>query len=89
MSHIINFTITIPDDQEDRVIAGMQTHYGQVQDGTDPETGEPVFRDLTGAEIVQRIKGETRQRIIDIVRSVENQAAARAAIQAVSDVEAE
>jgi hypothetical protein len=85
----VNFTITIPDPQMPRVTAAMQTHYGQVEDGTDPETGEPVFRDLTGAEIVQRIKGETRQRIIDIVRSVENQAAARAAIQAVSDVEAE
>jgi len=85
----VNFTITIPDPQLPRVTAAMQTHYGQVEDGTDPETGEPVFRDLTGAEIVQRIKGETRQRIIDIVRSVENQAAARAAIQAVSDVEAE
>jgi len=85
----VNFTITIPDPQMPRVKAAMQTHYGQVEDGTDPETGEPVFRDLTGAEIVQRIKGETRQRIIDIVRSVENQAAARAAIQAVSDVEAE
>jgi hypothetical protein len=85
----VNFTITIPDPQMPRVTAAMQTHYGQVEDGTDPETGEPVFRELTGAEIVQRIKGETRQRIIDIVRSVENQAAARAAIQAVSDVEAE
>ena len=85
----VNFTITIPDPQMPRVTAAMQTHYGQVEDGTDPETGEPVFRDLTGAEIVQRIKGETRQRIIDIVRRVENQAAARAAIQAVSDVEAE
>jgi len=85
----VNFTITIPDNQMARVTAAMQTHYGQVEDGADPETGEPVFRDLTGAEIVQRIKGETRQRIIDIVRSVENQAAARAAIQAVSDVEAE
>ena len=84
----VNFTITIPDPQMPRVTAAMQTHYGQVEDGTDPETGEPVFRDLTGAEIVQRIKGETRQRIIDIVRSVENQAAARAAISNVSDVDA-
>lgn len=84
----VNFTITIPDPQMPRVTAALQTHYGQVEDGTDPETGEPVFRDLTGAEIVQRIKGETRQRIIDIVRSVENQAAARAAISNVSDVDA-
>jgi len=88
MSHIINFTITIPDDQEDRVIAGMQTHYGQVQDGTDPDTGDPVFRDLTEDEIVQRIKDETVQRLIDIVRSVENQAAARAAIDSVSPIDA-
>ena len=84
----VNFTITIPDPQMPRVTAAMQTHYGQVEDGTDPETGEPVFRDLTGAEIVQRLQSETRQRIIDIVRSVENQAAARAAISNVSDVDA-
>ena len=51
----VNFTITIPDPQMPRVTAAMHTHYGQVEDGTDPETGEPVFRDLTGAEIVQRL----------------------------------
>ena len=84
----VNFTITIPDPQMPRVTAALQTHYGQVEDGADPETGEPVFRDLTGAEIVQRLQNETRQRIIDIVRSIENQAAARAAISNVSDVDA-
>lgn len=83
----VNFTITIPDNQMDRVTAAMREHFGQIEDGVDEE-GLPVFRDLTAAEIVQRIKGDTRQRIIDIVRSVENQTAARAAVSSVSDVDA-
>jgi hypothetical protein len=41
---------------------------------------------MTAGEVGNKIKEETRQRVIDIVRSVENQAAARAAVSAVSDV---
>lgn len=83
----ISFTITIPDAQMTRVTDAMRTHYGQIEDGVD-ENNNPVFRDRTPAEIVQSIKGDTRTRLIDIVRSVENQAAARAAISSVSDVDA-
>ena len=73
----VNFTITIPDAQADRVTAAMRTHYGQIEDGVDQD-GNPVFRDRTGAEIVQALQTETRQRIIDIVRSIENQEIGRA-----------
>ena len=83
--HTVNLTIQIPEGQLDRVISAMRTHYGPVEDGVD-ENGAPIFRDMTAAEVGDKIKEETRQRVIDVVRSVENQAAARAAASSVSDV---
>lgn len=83
----VNFTISIPDAQADRVTAAMRAHYGQIEDGVD-ENNNPVFRDRTGAEIIESLQTETRQRIIDIVRSIENQAAARAAISGVANIDA-
>jgi hypothetical protein len=67
--------------------AAMRTHFGQVADGVD-ENNAPIMRDMTAQEIVQAIKKDTRQRLIDIVRSIENQAAARAAISNVDDLDA-
>ena len=84
-SHTVDISIQIPDDQLDRVVSAMRTHYGPVEDGVD-ENGAPIFRDMTTAEVGDKIKEETRQRVIDVVRSVENQAAARAAVSSVSDV---
>ena len=78
--HTVELSITIPENQLDRVVSAMRIHYGPVEDGA------PIFRDMTAGEVGNKIKEETRQRVIDIVRSVENQAAARAAVSAVSDV---
>ena len=83
--HTVNLTIQIPEGQLDRVISAMRTHYGPVEDGVD-ENGAPIFRDMTAAEVGDKIKEETRQRVIDVVRSVENQTAARAAVSSVSAV---
>ena len=83
--HTVNLTIQIPEGQLDRVISAMRTHYGPVEDGVD-ENGVPILRDMTTAEVGDKIKEETRQRVIDVVRSVENQTAARAAVSSVSDV---
>jgi hypothetical protein len=83
--HTVELSITIPENQLDRVISAMRIHYGPIEDVVD-ENGAPIFRDMTAGEVGNKIKEETRQRVIDIVRSVENQAAARAAVSAVSDV---
>ena len=83
--HTVDISIQIPEDQLNRVVSAMRIHYGPVQDGVD-ENGAPIFRDMTAGEVGNKIKEETRQRVIDVVRSVENQAAARAAVSAVSDV---
>lgn len=83
----LNLDINIPDAQVPRMQAAMRTHFGQVADGVD-ENGAPIMRDMTAQEIVQAIKKDTRQRLIDIVRSIENQAAARAAISNVDDLDA-
>ena len=83
--HTVELSITIPEDQLDRVVSAMQIHYGPIEDGVD-ENGAPIFRDMTAGEVGNKIKEETRQRVIDVVRSVENQSAAKAAVSAVSDV---
>ena len=83
--HTVDISIQIPEDQLNRVVSAMRIHYGPVQDGVD-ENGAPIFRDMTAGEVGNKIKEETRQRVIDVVRSVENQSAARAAVSAVSDV---
>ena len=46
------------------------------------------MRDMTAQEIVQAIKKDTRQRLIDIVRTIENRAAATAVISNVDDLDA-
>ena len=83
----LNLDINIPDAQVPRMQAAMRAHFGQVSDGLD-ENNAPIMRDMTAQEIVQAIKKDTRQRLIDIVRTIENRAAARAAISNVDDLDA-
>lgn len=83
----LNLDINVPDAQVPRMQAAMRTHFGQVADGVD-ENGSPIMRDMTAQEIVQAIKQDVRQRLIQIVRSIENQEAARTAISNVTDLDA-
>lgn len=50
---VINLAITVPDAQIGRVQAAARATFGQVSDGAGG------FRDMTNAEIVERIRQET------------------------------
>ncbi|MCP3665742.1 MAG: hypothetical protein GY696_25145 [Gammaproteobacteria bacterium] len=47
-----------------------------------------MMRDRTGAELVEELRQSIRKSIIDIVKTVEGNAAAQAARDAVAEVEA-
>lgn len=70
-------TITIPDDQIDRVKAAFATRIGPILD----EEGEPV--EITAAHV----KAELGVLIVKIVRQHERDAAAKAARAGTTDVE--
>lgn len=68
----LNLSVTIPDVQLPRVQAAARATYGQVSDGAGG------FRDMTNAEIVERI----RQEVISMLKGVVHNAEKRALVQA-------
>lgn len=96
------FTIefTVADEHMDRIRAALRKHFGPVyetvtQDVTDPDTGDvttsssSVARDMTGEELLARIRQMSIDNIKGIVMSVEAEEAARLAREAVSSVTVE
>lgn len=91
------FTFNVPDDQMDRINAALRKHFGPVvervtNEVVNPETGEVTTtttstqRELTGDELLARVRQMSIDSVKNIVISVEAEAAARAARDAVTAV---
>jgi hypothetical protein len=70
---VVNLSITIPDAQMARVQAACRAAFGQVDDGAGG------FRDLTNAEIVERLRQGVITQIKTMVSRSEREAARIAA----------
>lgn len=93
------FTIqfTVADEHMDRIRAALHKHFGPIneivtQDVTDPETGETTqtssvnSREMTGEEMLAKIREMSINNVKAIVMSVEAEEAARAARESVTAV---
>lgn len=85
------FTIefTVADEHMDRIRHALRRQFGPVVETvTDPETGEPATttRDMTGPELLARIRQFSIDNIKAIVMAVEAEEAAQAARDAVTAV---
>ena len=78
---VINLAVTIPDDQVVRMRAALRTWWGKVED----PLGSGQFRDLTNAELTERIRLGVVRNIRDIVKRVEADAAKAAAEAGVNE----
>jgi hypothetical protein len=78
---VINLAVTIPDNQVARMQAALQTWWGLVEDP--PGSGQ--FRDLTNAELTERLRQGVVRNIRDIVKRVEADAAKAAAEAGVTE----
>lgn len=86
-----SFTIefTVADEHMDRIRHALRKQFGPVTEVTiDPETGEPVIttRDMTGPELLARVRQFSIDNIKAIVMAVEAEEAAQAARDAVTAV---
>jgi hypothetical protein len=86
-----SFTIefTVADEHMDRIRHALRKQFGPVTEvTTDPETGEQVTttRDMTGPELLARIRQFSIDNIKAIVMAVEAEEAAHAARDAVTAV---
>lgn len=79
---VLNLSVTIPDAQLPRVQNATRATFGQVPDGAGG------FRDMTNAEIVERIRQEVIQMLKGIVRRHERAALVAAAEAPIVDVDA-
>lgn len=61
----INLTINYPDGKGPDLVAALNDHYGQVEDGVDGD-GNPVFRDRTSQELIQLMETGVRNSIQEI-----------------------
>lgn len=85
---VVNLSVTIPDGQMSRVQAACRAHFGQVPSGPpDPVTGVVPMRDMTNAEIVERIRQDVISTIKGIVWTQEAEAKRREA-EAIAQVDA-
>lgn len=78
----LNLSVAIPDAQLPRVQAATRAFYGQV------ETSPGVFRDMTNAEIVERLRQEVILTIKGIVHRHEKAVLVAAAEAPIADVDA-
>lgn len=88
------FTIafTVADEHMDRIRHALRKQFGPVSDAvTDAETGEQtvVTREMTGAELLARVRQFSIDNIKAIVMAVEAEEAAQAARDAVTAVAVE
>jgi hypothetical protein len=79
----INLVITVPDAQLDRVRNGLKAFWGKIEDP--PGSGQ--FRDMTNAEVIERLRKETIGNIKRMVLKAETLAAEKA-LQTISEVDA-
>lgn len=80
----LNLAINIPDDQVTRMRTALRTHWGQVED----PPGSGTMRDLTNAELTEKLRTSLVSSIKDIVRRVEADAAKAAAEAGVAHIDA-
>ena len=78
----LTLTVEVPTGEEmTRVNDAMRSHFGQVED-------EGVMRDLTDLEVLAKLEDQIRGFIVETTKQVEAQAAAKAAVLAVSPINA-
>jgi len=78
----LTLTVEVPTGEEmTRVNDAMRSHFGQVEDA-----GE--MRDLTDLEVLAKLEDQIRGFIVETTKQVEAQAAAKAAVLAVSPINA-
>jgi len=77
----INLAITIPDAQMARVQAGMRAHWGQVPNGAGGK------RDMTNAELIERLRTSVISSTKDIVKRTEEDTARVATTAGITEVE--
>lgn len=70
----VNLAITIPDDQVDRMRAGLRAYWGKIEDP--PGSGQ--MREMTNAEVVERLRKETIGNIKLMVKKAETRQAEEA-----------
>jgi hypothetical protein len=79
---ILNLSVTVPDAEVARLQAAARGHFGQVDDGA----GE--LRDLSNAEITERLRQDVVAMLKQMVRRHERQAALLAAEASVTIISA-
>lgn len=72
---VIDLSINIPNAQIPRFIAGMRASFGKVDDGAGG------LRDMTQAELIERVRQSVIQTLRERVRTAEREEAIRAAAQ--------
>ena len=77
----ITISFDIPDGQMPRLIAALRTHWGQVPDGNGGS------RDMTGPEILTRVRLYTMSWLRKTVQQVEADQAAKAALASIVPIE--
>jgi hypothetical protein len=79
----INLAIVVPDDQVSRMRDGLRAFWGQIEDP--PGSGQ--FRDMTNAEVIERLRKETIGNVKRMVLKAETLAAEKA-LQNIAEVDA-
>jgi len=74
-----NVTITYPDGDGPRVLAALKAHYGQILDNG-------VMRDRTNAEALAAFDASVKLSLRHIVQKYERETAAKAASDAIQEV---
>ncbi len=67
----INLSVSVPDNQVTRMQTALRTWWGQVED----PPGSGTMRDLTPAELTEKLRQVVIRNIRDIVKRVEADAA--------------
>ena len=64
---VLNFSITVPDAAVPRIMAGLRSHWGQVED----PPGSGTFRDLTDAEVREKFRVLVKDTLRNLVMNRE------------------
>lgn len=77
----VTISFNVPDDQMPRLVAALRLYWGQVPDGNGGS------RDMTGPEILARVRLHTTAWLRKTVQQVEAEQASRTAVAAITPIE--
>jgi hypothetical protein len=80
---VVTLNINIPDDQLDRMRAGLRGYWGKIED----PPGSGNMRDLTNAELAERLRTELIGNIKQFVKTAEIRQAQNA-LKNISEIDA-